>query len=838
MAGARNFQENLMRHTLRFLSGGLLASAALAPTLLQAQPARRTTTATTGTPKMKTPNAPQVLVPDKVPLRITPQAQPFALSEVRLLDGPFKDAMQRDLTYLLSLEPDRFLHNFRLNAGLEPKAPIYGGWESGGVAGFSLGHYLSACAMAFATTGDARFKERLDTIVSELALCQSKRADGYVGAIPDGERIWREVAAGDIRSQGFDLNGGWVPWYTMHKLFAGLIDTYQLTGSQQAKSVLLKLADWAIGETAKLSPEQWQKMLDCEHGGMNESMANLYALTGEHKYLELSLKFNHHAILDPLSRGDAGGLPGRHANTQIPKVIGSARQYELTGNLADKQIAETFWKAVVHDHTYAIGGHSSGEHFGTPDKLSDRLTSSTCETCNTYNMLKLTRHLFEWSPQAAYMDFTERALYNHILASQNPKTGMMCYYVPLEPGGFKAYSTPTDSFWCCVGTGMENHVKYGESIYFHDASSLYVNLFIASELSWKQKGLTIRQETSFPQSPSTRLVFSAHKPVELTLHVRCPAWIAGPVAMSLGINKRMPSWIAAPMSLSINGQAKQIEVGPNGYASIRRVWKSGDVVQIGLPMKLHQEAMPDDARRVAMLYGPIVLAGELGSQDAPKPKIPVFIDDGKPLNQWLKPVAGQALAFRSQGPGRPQDVSFIPFYQMHDQRYSVYFDLFTQAGWEQRQAQYRAEEARLKALEARTVDFLQPGEMQPERDHNLHSDKSGAGEAFGRKWRDADGGGWFAFDLQVLEGEPQDLVLTYWGGETGSRVFDVLVDGQKIGSQTLQNNQPGQFFDVTLALPAEMTRGKKKVTVRLQAQPNSMAGGLFGARVTRRGESK
>ncbi len=723
--------------------------------------------------------------------------------------------MQRDLKYLLSLEPDRFLHNFRKNAGLEPKAPIYGGWESGGVAGFSLGHYLSACAMAFATTGDVRFKQRVDYIVAELALCQSKRADGYVAAIPDGDRIWKEVAAGDIRSQGFDLNGGWVPWYTMHKLFAGLIDAYQQAGSAEAKAVALKLADWAINETSQLSQAQWQKMLDCEQGGMNESMANLYAITGEPKYLQLSEKFNHHAILDPLSRGDASQLPGHHANTQIPKVIGSARQYEMTGDDSDRQIAETFWKAVVHDHSYVIGGNSSGEHFGPPDKLSDRLTSSTCETCNTYNMLKLSRHLFEWSPSAAYMDFTERALYNHILASQNPRTGMMCYYVPLEQGGFKTYSTPTDSFWCCVGTGMENHVKYGESIYFHDAGSLYVNLFIPSELSWKEKGLTVRQENHFPQQSATRLTFTAQQPVELTLRVRCPSWIAG------------------AMSLSINGKAQKIASRPSSYVPITRVWKSGDVVQIGLPMKLHQEAMPDDARRVAMLYGPLVLAGGLGSQEQPKPRIPVFVDDGKPLSQWLKPVAGQALAFRSQGPGRPQDVSFIPFYQMHDERYSVYFDLFSPSAWQARQAQYRAEEAQLKALEARTVDFFQPGEMQPERDHNLQSEKSGAGEALGRKWRDASDGGWFAFDLQVLGDAPQDLVLTYWGGEVGNRAFDVLIDGQKIAAQTLLNNQPGKFFDVTHPLPAEMTRGKKKITVRLQAQPGSMAGGLFGARLLR-----
>ena len=745
------------------------------------------------------------------------QALPFALHDVRLLDSPFKDAMERDLKYLISLEPDRFLSGFRKNAGLEPKAPMYGGWESQGVAGFSLGHYLSACSMAYATTGDARFKERADYIVSELALCQSKNADGYVAAIPDGARVWKEVAAGDIRSQGFDLNGLWVPWYTMHKVFAGLIDCYDQIGNEQAKTVALKLADWADATTKNLSEEQWQRMLACEHGGMNESMAQIYAWTGDKKYLALSENFDHKAILDPLSHGDASILPGKHANTQIPKVIGAARQYELTGAAADKTIATTFWNAVVHDHTYVIGGNSSGEHFGPPDKLNDRLTDSTCETCNTYNMIKLSGHLFEWNPNAAYMDYVERALYNHILASQNPETGMMCYYVPLEQGDFKKYSSPFDSFWCCVGTGMENHVKYNADIYFHDANSLYVNLFIPSVLTWKDKGLTVKQETQFPNADTTKLTFSAQKPEQMTLKVRYPAWVE-----------------KGALQISVNGKNQSFDAQPSSYVGINRTWKSGDIVEIKLPMRLQEEAMPDNAKRVALLYGPIVLAGTLGSQDSAKPVVPVFVENTLPLNQWIKPIAGQPLNFKSTGAGRPQDVSFVPFYQAHDERYSVYFDLFTPAQWNEREAKYRADEEKRKKMEARTVDFFQPGEMQPERDHALQSEKSNAGEALGRKWRDASDGGWFAFDLKTDGEKPQDLVLTFWGGETGSRVFDILVDGKIIATQTLLNNQPNEFFDATYALTPQMTRGKDKITIRLQAHPGMMAGGLFGARLLRR----
>jgi len=752
----------------------------------------------------------------KVSDKVTPKVQPFALRDVRLLESPFKAAMERNGKYLLDLEPDRLLHNFRKFAGLEPKAPIYGGWESQGVAGHTLGHYLSACSMMYASTGDTRYRQRVECIVTELVVCQNKRADGYVGGIPEADRIFKEVAEGNIRSQGFDLNGGWVPWYTLHKLYAGLIDAYFLCDNETAKVVATKLADWAIGITSKLTDEQWQKMLACEYGGMNEAMANLYAITGETKYLDLARKFHHKTILDPLERGDAGHLPGKHANTQIPKVIGSAREYELTGNAGDRKIAATFWDAVVHDHTYAIGGNSSGEHFGPPDKLNHRLSTTTAETCNTYNMLKLTRHLFSWNPTAAYMDYYERALYNHILASQDPRTGMLCYYVSLQPGHFKIYSTPFDSFWCCVGSGIENHAKYGESIYFHDAESLYVNLFIPSELNWKSQGIVIRQETRFPDEDTTRLLFTAERPVEMTLRIRYPSWAAGKAVVK------------------VNGEAHPMSGEPGSYISVRRRWAGGDRVEITFPMRLHDEPMPDNPNREALLYGPIVLAGTLGSEKAPEPKIPVLVTDGQPATRWLRPVAGKPLAFQTQGAGRPAEVSFLPFYQTHHERYSVYWDLFTEAAWKQREAEYRAEEARQRELQARTVDSLQVGEMQPERDHNLQSEKSGAGDFQGRKWRHATDGGWFEFTVKVPKDESADLVLTYWGGETGAREFDVLVDGTKIATQVLNNDHPGRFFDVVHALPAELTKGKEQVTVRLQAHPGKMAGGLFGARLVRR----
>ncbi|HXG68055.1 MAG TPA: beta-L-arabinofuranosidase domain-containing protein, partial [Blastocatellia bacterium] len=429
----------------------------------------------------------------------------------------------------------------------------------------------------------------------------------------------------------------------------------------------------------------------------------------------------------------------------------------------------------------------------------------------------LTRHLFTWHASAEYADYYERALYNHILASQNPDDGMFCYYVPLRPGARKSYSTPFDSFWCCVGTGMENHAKYGEAIYFHDTDALWVNLFIASELRWKEKGVTLRQETHYPEAETVRLLFNNEKPVSLTLRLRYPAWAVGGI------------------SVSINGRPQRVSAKPGSFVEFRQTWKSGDKIEVKIPMSLRLHGMPDNPNRVAILYGPVVLAGELGPVDDPEAKwityVPVLITENRPLTEWIKPVAGQPSTFRTAGVGRPRDVTLYPFYRMHHRRYSVYWDLFTPQQWARREADYKAELERARELEALTIDFAQPGEMQPERDHNMQGERTGVGEHQERKWRHASDGGWFSFDLKVLPDKPVSLICTYWGGDGGTRRFDILVDGVKIATQSLQNNMPGKFFDVSYAIPEELTRGKSKVTVRFQAHPGNIAGGLYGLRV-------
>lgn len=745
------------------------------------------------------------------------KAQPFPLDHVELLDGPFRHAMELNVAALLRYQPDRFLANFRKEAGLPPRTEHYGGWESNTISGHSLGHYLSACSLMLATTGDERFRKRVNYIVDELAECQAADGDGYVGAIPDGKRILvTEVAQGNIRSKGFDLNGIWVPLYTQHKLLAGLRDAYRLDGNEKALQVACKLADWFCEVLMPLSHEQTQKMLHCEHGGINEVFADLYADTGEQRYLDLSNKLHHDAVLGPLAEG-VDCLPGIHANTQVPKLVGLARRYELTGNEDDRKAAEFFWDRVVNHHSYVTGGHCFNEYFGEPDQLNDRLGPNTTETCNVYNMLKLSRHLFQWTADADVADFYERALYNHILSSQHPEDGRVIYNLTLEMGGCKHYQDP-ESFTCCVGTGMENHAKYGEAIYFHGDDSLYVNLFIASQLDWKEKGVILRQETNYPNDDTTSLRFTCRQPTRLALKIR------------------HPYWAESGIELTVNGESLASDSKPSDYVTIDRTWDTGDVVKLTMPMPLRLEAMPDNPRRVAVMYGPLVLAGELGPVDSPDASnpdfVPVLIGADRPVAEWVKPIEGEANTFQMVDVGRPRNVVLRPFYETHDCRYTIFWDKFTEDDWAKRQAEYEAERKRQAELEARTIDVVQPGEMQPERDHNMQGERTSAGKHAGRGWRHAYDG-WFSFDMKIDPSVPVILQATYWGDETGNRDFDVLIDEKKIASQKLHRNCGPKFFTVDYPIPAELTKDKEKITVRFQAHQGNFAGGLFGLRVLR-----
>lgn len=603
--------------------------------------------------------------PEKIEFR----ALPFDLSQVKLLEGRFSHAMDLNRKILLDYDPDRFLATFRLEAGLEPRADHYGGWEDyprRNLNGHSLGHYMSALAIMHRNTGEKEFQDRLGYIIDELYVCQQADGDGYIGALPGAKKVFEEeVAQGEISSAGFDLNGYWAPFYIMHKILAGLNDAYLLCGNEKALAISLRFADWISTVVEPLNEEQLQEMLHCEHGGINESFAELYAITGNERYLETSRLFYHKAILDSLAnRVDI--LPGKHGNTQIPKLIGLSRLYELTGNEKDRETAMFFWDRVVHHHSYVTGGHGFEEYFGQPDELSDRLGEGTTETCNVYNMLKLSRHIFSWEASAEVADFYERALFNHIHSSQHPGSGHVIYNLSLEMGGFKRYQDPA-WFTCCVGTGMENHAKYAGNIFFHNDRELFVSQYLASELNWKDRGLDLVMETGYPDEQGATISFKNEEPVNMVIQIR------------------YPSWAEKGLEIKVNGRKKKVRQEPGSFVPVRGNWQAGDIIEISIPFSLRLEAMPDNPGRVAILYGPVVLAGDLGQISDPNTYdpmyVPVLLTENRPPTDWLEPIEGEPNTFMMSDVGRPRDVRIIPFYDIHDRRYTVYWDIFTREEW-------------------------------------------------------------------------------------------------------------------------------------------------------------
>lgn len=746
------------------------------------------------------------------------KALPFELTEVKLLDGPFLHATELNEQSLLNYEPDRLLAKFRIEAGLEPKAEHYGGWESNTIAGHSLGHYLSAISLMYQTTGDERFRERAQYIVDELALIQDADGDGYLGAFPDGKRILEEeVAKGDIHSKGFDLNGIWVPFYTEHKVMAGLFDAYKLCGIDKALDINIKFAGWLDTVVGGLNDSLVQVMLHCEHGGINESLAELYACTGNEHYLEMSRIFHHKAILDSLE-ADIDVLPGKHGNTQVPKLVGLARRYELTGDEGDREGARFFWDRVVHHHSYVTGGHGNHEYFGNPDELSNRLSEGTTETCNVYNMLKLSRHLFEWTGSAEVADYYERAMFNQILSSQNPVDGRVIYNLSLEMGGHKVYQDP---YWftCCVGTGMENHSKYAGNIYFHNDRELYVSQFIASELTWKDKGLVVRQETGYPEEQGTKLIFTCDTPVELDLMIR------------------YPYWAEKGMKIRVNGKSHRIKEGPGSFVRLSRNWKSGDEVEVEMPFSLRLEAMPDNENRVAVMYGPLVMAGDLGPENDPASTdpmyVPVFLTENRDPAQWFVPVEGEPNTFRSENIGKPRDVKIVPFYKIYDRRYTVYWDIFNEESWAKKEQDYKDQVERKKKIESMTIDFAQMGEMQPERDHNFKGERTNVNEFKGRRMRESRNG-WFSVDMTVFKGQPMGLVVEYWGGFPGSKTFDILVDNTLLATENISNIKDGEFIYQEYEIPDSLTVDKTFINVKFKAHEGHMAGPVFTVRTIKR----
>lgn len=745
-------------------------------------------------------------------------AAPLPLASVRLLPSIYLEAVDANRGYLHRLEPDRLLHNFRTSAGLTPKGERYGGWEADTIAGHTLGHYLTALSLMHAQTGDAESRRRVDYIVGELAECQRAHGDGYVagftrrrpdGVIEDGKTLFPELIRGDIRSLGFDLNGCWVPFYNWHKTFAGLFDAETHCGSAQARPVALALAGYVDRVFAALSDEQVQHVLDCEHGGINESFAELHARTGDPRWLRLAERLRHRRILDPLTEG-RDALPWIHANTQIPKLIGLARLHEITGDPRHEAAARFFWETVVRDYSYVIGGNADREYFPAPRTVSRHITEQTCESCNTYNMLKLTRHLYAWRPEARLFDYYERAHLNHILAHQDPANGMFAYMVPLMSGTHRTFSDPFDSFWCCVGSGMESHAKHGESVWWESGDTLVANLYIPSTATWARHRAGVRMETAYPFGEQVNVAIeSLARPSTFGVALRVPGWCEG-------------------ARVAVNGEVQQAEPA-DGYLILRRRWRTGDRITLDLPMQLRSEATVEDSSTIALLHGPVVLAADLGPTDRPYEGLPPALVSADLLSGFAAVEAARGR-FRTNGIGRPGDLEFAPFFSQRDRRTAVYFRAFDEAGWQREEAALQVEAARQQALAARTVDIVHLGEMQPERDHGLTADNSYPVSYRGRQGRDARNHGYFEFTGRVRPG-PLMLQATYWGEER-NKLFDILVDGTKIATQRLNGERPGEFFDVDYPIPADLTRGKTHVTIRFRPSTDrERCGPVFGVRI-------
>lgn len=759
------------------------------------------------------------------------QLQTFSLQSVRLLESPFKQAQQTDLEYILALEPDRLLAPFQQEAGIKPKAPAYGNWEGTGLDGHTGGHYLSALALMYASTGDQRLSQRLNYMLGKLQECQQKNGNGYVGGIPGGNAMWKEIAAQKIDAGSFSLNGRWVPLYNIHKLFAGLVDSYTIAQSAKAKTILIDLAEWFVNVTGHLSDEQLQTILQSEHGGMNEALADVAAITGNNKYLDLARRMSHRVVLNPLLQ-QQDQLTGMHANTQIPKVIGYKRIAELGGDTAWASAANFFWNTVTQNRSIAIGGNSVREHFNPLQDFTPMLESKEGpESCNSYNMLKLTRQLFLTRPAAGYMDYYERTLYNHILSTQHPNGGFV-YFTPIRPRHYRVYSQPSQSFWCCVGTGIENHGKYGELIYAHNNRDLYVNLFIPSQLTWKEKGIELKQQTGFPYEESSRLQLTVSSPQKFTLYIRQPSWL-----------------VAKQFNILVNGKKVAVQPDGNGYVAVSRTWRTGDVVRVALPMQTKVEQLPDGSPWVSFIKGPIVLAAPTDTTDLvglragdgrmehiadgplyPIEEAPMIVTANSNFADQLQPVPGKPLTYTVSNlvyPARYKNLQLVPFYTIHDARYMMYWRWAKPQQLDSIKENIREKEAEQLALEAITVDQVAPGEQQPESDHNFKGEKTESGIFNNRHWRHATG--WFSYDLKNTGQQANKLRITYNSGDHG-RKFDILVNNVLLTTVTTDGAKGNPFFDKDYDLPASV-KDQKIITVTFKAYPGSVAGGIYGVRL-------
>ncbi len=761
----------------------------------------------------------------------------FALGDVQLLGGPLKDRQDLNVETLLSYDTDKLIAPFYEEAGMRPKATKFSNWA--GLDGHVLGHYLSALAMHYAASGDELVKERLEYVLNELKTIQdqnSKEANfkGYISGVPNGKAMWLKFKNGDAGAQ----NGYWVPWYNIHKLYAGLRDAYIYAGYDQAKDMFLALCDWGLTITGGLNDSKMESMLGTEHGGMAEVYADAYALTKEKKYLDEAKRWAHKWLLNAMAAGN-DNLTNVHANTQVPKVVGFARIAELTNDETYVKGSKYFWDRVVNKRSIAIGGNSISEHFPSFDNHKKYVEEREGpESCNTYNMLKLTERLFNMDHSAKQADFYERALFNHILSTIHPEHGGYVYFTPARPRHYRVYSKVNAAMWCCVGSGMENPAKYSQFIYTKDGDDLYVNLFAASNLNWKDKKVTIKQETAFPKGESAK--FTVTGSGSFDMKIRHPYWVKEDA-----------------FKVIVNGDTVVKKSEPSSYVSAGKSWKSGDVIEVLFPMYTHVEDLPNVSDYVALLHGPIVLSAKTGTDGLTGlvaddgrwshiasgalqslDQAPMLASEKKDIPSKVEPVKGEPMHFKAPylfANKKDANLLLEPFYEVHDARYMMYWMVLTDPSILER-LQKEQEEA--LELDNKTVDKVAPGEQQPEADHQMKCENSNSGTHQGEFYRDAGqcsggSGGSISYLLETNSEDSLTLMVRYWGNESCTRTFDIMIDNEKLVTENIVDKwKKDEFVNVKYPIPDSMVKGKKEFRLTFKAE-SGMVGGIFGVRLLR-----
>lgn len=758
----------------------------------------------------------------------------FPLSDVRLQDDHFKNACELNVKILLQYDTDRLLVPLLHEAGLPKKAEYFPNWQ--GLDGHIIGHYLSALAIHYAATGNPQCKERMEYVLSEMKRCQQANGDGYIGGVPNSKNLWSEIKKGNVQI----LRNYWVPWYNVHKTYAGLRDAWLYTGNEDAKKMFLDLCDWGITVITPLSDEQMKSMVGHEHGGMNEVYADAYQISKDDRYLWAAKRFGKCYLFDGVSRG-RDELDNRHANTQVPKAVGYQRTGEVSGDRQQSEAGEFFWNTVVNQRSVSIGGNSRREHFPSKDDcISYTQEREGPESCNTYNMLKLTQGLFRMNPEAKYVDYYERALFNHTLSTQHPEHGGYVYFTSMRPGHYRNYSAPNSGMWCCVGTGMENHGKYGEMIYTHSGDSLYVNLFVASELDWKAKGVKIVQNTAFPVEEGSKLTVKTEKPLRFTMMVRSPCWVQ-----------------PGKMSVVCGGKDYANDSQPSSYIAIDRQWQDGDTVEIRFPMKVSIEELPNVPKFISILRGPLVLGARMGTRDLrglvaddhrwahiahgslvsllDTPPLVGTREEIQTKLENMQPVPGKALNFTVPGlfdDAKYKDLVLEPFFGIHDSRYIIYWFSATREEYDRILEGIRETERVKLILDARTIDAVNVGEQQPEADHLMRQRNTYSGFHMEELWRAARPDGFFQYEMNTDGREDLSLMVRYWGNENGNRAFDIFLNDELLVAENIVDKwNKNEFVDVEYKIPVEMLKSQSRITVKFAPKERNDAGRIFHVRL-------